>query len=146
VGETETALKQRHNERNATAAGTAGGASALDSWRQNLHRRRTRRAGHEEICCCRRSGGHQPVRTIEFPKDFRETPDELAEIRGAGTLTMLGGSPRETGRICRPSGEGVPDISRQRSELISGARPTAARPGASGGLIPLRIWSAESTT
>ena len=92
VGELRSALKERHNERNALRRELQEAHSALDTLRQQAAAAPAQEeADHEEdLLLPQEAEGNQPVRTIEFPKDFRDTLASLPKSVARGTLTMLG--------------------------------------------------------
>ena len=93
VCELRSALTERHQERNALRRDLQQAHAALDTLRQKAT---TVPAAHEEadheedLLLPQEAESNQPVRTIEFPKDFRAVLLSLPKSVARGTMTMLG--------------------------------------------------------
>jgi hypothetical protein len=119
VDELKSALKERHNERNALRRELHEAHEALDALRQKAVAAPAahEEADHEEdLLLPQEKEGNHPVRTIDFPKDFRERLASLPKSVARGTMTMLGrlaaGEPSAFVGAVRL--KACPDITRQR--------------------------------
>ncbi len=119
VDELKSALKERHNERNALRRELQEAHEALDTLRQKpaaapaAHEE----ADHEEdLLLPQEADGNQPVRTIEFPKDFREKLASLPKSVARGTMTMLGrlAAGESSAYVGAVRLKACPEITRQR--------------------------------
>jgi hypothetical protein len=93
VGELRSALTERHQERNELRRELHEAHAALDALRQKseaVPAAKEEADGEEDLLLPQEADGNQPVRTIEFPKDFRERLVSLPKSVARGTLTMLG--------------------------------------------------------
>jgi hypothetical protein len=95
VSDLKSALKERHNERNQLRRELQSAHTDLDELRQKSASTAASPApeemDHEEDWLLpQESDGNQPLRLIEFPKNFRETLSSLPKSVARGTLTLLG--------------------------------------------------------
>lgn len=121
VGQLRTALKERHSERNALRRELDEAHAALDTMRQpapaNAGNGEPGEASHEEdLLLPQEDGSTHPVRTIEFPKDFREKLASLPKSVARGTMTTLGrmAAGEASAFVGAVRLKACPDITRQR--------------------------------
>ena len=119
VAELKSALKERHNERNALRRELQEAHETLDVMRQKTAGKppaSDEEDREEDLLLPQEADGNQPVRTIEFPKDFLERLSSLPKSVARGTMTMLGrlaaGEPAAFVGAVRL--KACPEITRQR--------------------------------
>jgi len=92
----KSTLKERHNERNELRRQLAKAHTDLETLRQNAAPAApgtgtASGADHEEdLLLTQESGGNQPVRLIEFPRNFHQTLAGVPRHVARGALAMLG--------------------------------------------------------
>jgi hypothetical protein len=92
----KSALKARHNERNTLRRELQKAHGDLESLRQKAAPAAAQvRAGHgadaeEDLLLPQEAAGNQPLRVIEFPRNFQQTLAGVPHHVARGALTMLG--------------------------------------------------------
>jgi hypothetical protein len=88
----KSALKERHNERNELRRELQKTQAALETLRQNdVPAAPREEADHEEdLLLPQESDGNQPLRLLEFPRNFRDTLASCPRHVARGALAMLG--------------------------------------------------------